>query len=117
MGLRGIVPSLNNPFTAGGAIDADSLARLVETIVTAGFAGLLVKIHNLAGDLFLRGDHAIEIQQLVLLGGDIELDDDAMPGRVPEQGIGDPLCAMPAVFARIGAPPHLRLVFQAGVAQ
>ncbi len=42
VGLRGIVPSLNTPFTAGDRVDTESLARLVEVTVQAGCAGMLV---------------------------------------------------------------------------
>lgn len=42
VGLRGIVPSLNTPFDAEGALDTASLRRLVEARVAAGCAGMLV---------------------------------------------------------------------------
>jgi dihydrodipicolinate synthase/N-acetylneuraminate lyase len=40
--LRGIVPSLNTPFLADGAIDEASVRRLVEATVRAGCVGMLV---------------------------------------------------------------------------
>ena len=40
--LRGIVPSLNTPFTADDRIDVDGLAGEVDHIVAAGCAGMLV---------------------------------------------------------------------------
>lgn len=39
---RGIVPVLQTPFTEGGAIDYESVARLVEDALGAGAAGFLV---------------------------------------------------------------------------
>lgn len=39
--LRGIVPSLNTPFTADGAVDLESLGRLIDHLVEAGAAGAL----------------------------------------------------------------------------
>lgn len=41
VGPRGIVPSLNTPFDAEGALDTASLGRLVEATVAAGCAGML----------------------------------------------------------------------------
>lgn len=41
-GLRGIVPSLNTPFTADGAVDADSLDRLIDHVTEVGCVGLLM---------------------------------------------------------------------------
>jgi len=41
VGLRGLVPSLNTPFDAEGALDTASLRRLVEATVAAGCAGML----------------------------------------------------------------------------
>lgn len=40
--LIGIVPSLNTPFLADGAVDESAVARLVEASVAAGVTGLLV---------------------------------------------------------------------------
>jgi 4-hydroxy-tetrahydrodipicolinate synthase len=40
--MRGIVPSLNTPFTADDRIDAAGVARLVDATVTAGAAGMLI---------------------------------------------------------------------------
>jgi 4-hydroxy-tetrahydrodipicolinate synthase len=42
VGLRGIVPSLNTPFTAEDAVDLDSVRRLVDWTVEAGAAGMLI---------------------------------------------------------------------------
>ena len=42
VGLRGIVPSLNTPFTADGVVDLDSVGRLVDWMVKAGSAGMLI---------------------------------------------------------------------------
>src|SRR6266702_2405036 len=42
VGLRGIVPSLNTPFTADDAVDLDSVRRLVDWTVKAGSAGMLI---------------------------------------------------------------------------
>lgn len=39
---RGIVPSMNTPFRADGAIDLPSLARSAEAVVQAGVAGMLI---------------------------------------------------------------------------
>lgn len=41
VGMRGIVPSLNTPFDADGAVDTASLGRLVEATVAAGCGGML----------------------------------------------------------------------------
>jgi 4-hydroxy-tetrahydrodipicolinate synthase len=38
----GIVPSLNTPFAADGAVDAEAYGRLVEYVIAAGCAGLLL---------------------------------------------------------------------------
>lgn len=38
----GIVPSLNTPFAADGAIDAEAYARLVDYVIAAGCAGALL---------------------------------------------------------------------------
>lgn len=40
--MRGIVPSLNTPFDAAGAIDVAAVERLVDVTVAAGVAGMLV---------------------------------------------------------------------------
>jgi len=40
-GLRGIVPSLNTPFTTDGAVDEPSVVRLVDHCAAAGCAGML----------------------------------------------------------------------------
>lgn len=40
--MRGIVPSLNTPFSSAGAVDEAAYARLVERSIAAGAAGLLV---------------------------------------------------------------------------
>src|SRR5262245_35408536 len=40
--MRGIVPSLNTPFTADDRIDADGVAKLVDATVAAGAAGMLI---------------------------------------------------------------------------
>jgi dihydrodipicolinate synthase/N-acetylneuraminate lyase len=42
VGIRGIVPSLNTPFTADDAVDLDSIRRLVDWTVESGSAGMLV---------------------------------------------------------------------------
>src|SRR5260370_148267 len=42
VGLRGIVPSLNTPFTADDAVDLASVRRLVDWTVEAGSAGMLI---------------------------------------------------------------------------
>ena len=42
VGLRGIVPSLNTPFTADDAVDLASLCRLVDWTVASGAAGMLI---------------------------------------------------------------------------
>jgi 4-hydroxy-tetrahydrodipicolinate synthase len=42
VGLRGIVPSLNTPFAADGAVDLESTGRLVDATVAAGCVGMLV---------------------------------------------------------------------------
>jgi dihydrodipicolinate synthase/N-acetylneuraminate lyase len=42
VGMRGIVPSLNTPFTADDRVDETGVARLVERSVQAGVAGLLI---------------------------------------------------------------------------
>src|SRR5260221_13627543 len=42
VGIRGIVPSLNTPFTADDAVDLDSVRRLVDWTVASGAAGMLV---------------------------------------------------------------------------
>ncbi|MGQ0663807.1 MAG: dihydrodipicolinate synthase family protein [Pseudomonadota bacterium] len=42
VGLRGIVPSLNTPFTADDRIDVPSLRRLVEATISARSSGMLV---------------------------------------------------------------------------
>lgn len=39
---RGIVPSLNTPFAADGLIDAEAYGRLVDTVIAAGCAGMLL---------------------------------------------------------------------------
>ncbi len=38
----GIVPSLNTPFAAGGAIDAAAYGRLIDYVIAAGCAGALL---------------------------------------------------------------------------
>jgi hypothetical protein len=42
VGLRGIVPSLNTPFTADDAVDLASVRRLVDWTVEAGSVGMLI---------------------------------------------------------------------------
>jgi 4-hydroxy-tetrahydrodipicolinate synthase len=42
LGMRGIVPSLNTPFTDDDAIDRAGVARLTEATVAAGAAGMLI---------------------------------------------------------------------------
>lgn len=42
VGMRGIVPSLNTPFTGDDRVDAASLRRLVDATVAAGCVGMLV---------------------------------------------------------------------------
>lgn len=42
IGMRGIVPSLNTPFTADDTIDLDGVRRLVDWTVASGAAGMLV---------------------------------------------------------------------------
>src|SRR6266478_9427076 len=42
VGLRGIVPSLNRPFTEDDAADIDHVRRLLEWTVEAGSAGMLI---------------------------------------------------------------------------
>lgn len=42
VGMRGVVPSLNTPFTTDDAVDTVSLERLVEATVAAGCAGMLI---------------------------------------------------------------------------
>lgn len=39
--MRGIVPSLNTPFTADGAVDLPAMARLAEATIAAGCRGVL----------------------------------------------------------------------------
>ena len=41
VGLRGIVPSLNTPFTDADEIDEDGLRREVDHVVAAGCVGIL----------------------------------------------------------------------------
>ncbi len=41
VGLRGIVPSLNTPFDADGAVDLPSLCRAVDHCIESGCAGIL----------------------------------------------------------------------------
>ena len=40
--MRGIVPSLNTPFDAGGNIDEAAVARLTERSIASGAVGLLI---------------------------------------------------------------------------
>ncbi len=40
--MRGIVPSMNTPFLADGAIDVDGIVRSTEAVLRAGVAGMLV---------------------------------------------------------------------------
>jgi dihydrodipicolinate synthase/N-acetylneuraminate lyase len=42
VGMRGIVPSLNTPFTADDAIDLDGVRRFVDRTVASGAAGMLL---------------------------------------------------------------------------
>jgi hypothetical protein len=42
VGLRGIVPSLNRPFTEDDAADIDHVRRLLDWTVEAGSAGMLI---------------------------------------------------------------------------
>ena len=39
--MHGIVPSLNTPFDASGALDLSSLSKLVEHTVSTGCGGML----------------------------------------------------------------------------
>ncbi len=73
VGLRGIVPSLNTPFTAQDRIDRASLRRQVDGILAAGCAGML--INAVAGE---SGSLTLDEKQRVL---DTVLEHTA--GRVP----------------------------------
>ena len=39
--MKGILPSLNTPFTNSGELDLDSLTRLVEHTIISGCGGML----------------------------------------------------------------------------
>ena len=39
--MRGIIPSLNTPFTQDGALDIPSLRKLVQHTIDSGCAGML----------------------------------------------------------------------------
>ena len=39
--MKGILPSLNTPFTNSGELDLDSLTRLVEHTILSGCGGML----------------------------------------------------------------------------
>ncbi len=60
VGIRGIVPSLNTPFTADDAVDLDSVRRLVDWTVASGAAGMLALAVAGEGQSLDRGEfHAI----------------------------------------------------------
>src|SRR5258708_13032142 len=56
VGIRGIVPSLNTPFTADDAVDLDSVRRLVDWTVASGAAGMLVLAVAGEGQSLHRGE-------------------------------------------------------------
>jgi dihydrodipicolinate synthase/N-acetylneuraminate lyase len=56
VGMRGIVPSLNTPFTADGAVDLDGVRRLVNWTVASGAAGMLLLAVAGEGQSLTRGE-------------------------------------------------------------
>lgn len=71
--MRGIVPSLNTPFDADGAVDPASLRRLVDHTVASGCAGML--------GLAVAGEHTTLSQAEKMRF--VQVATDANAGRIP----------------------------------
>jgi len=87
VGLRGIVPSLNTPFDAGGAVDLAGVGRLVDHCVDSRCAGLLCLA--VAGEAAsLTADEARAVAQAIVtraagrIAVIVSVSDDTQSGRL-----------------------------------